>query len=80
MVGERGFEPDPPGPELWDYKLQVLYLVSLREQHTSPFSRSVVPKLYRSITEAVPKTVDHPIIAEAALTIKVDTKGAFSIC
>jgi putative addiction module antidote len=37
----------PPGPELWKYQLQVLYLVSLREQHTS-FS---LAQLYRSCTE-----------------------------
>jgi hypothetical protein len=37
----------PPGPELWNYKLQVLYLVSLREQRTS-FS---LAQLYRSCTE-----------------------------
>jgi hypothetical protein len=36
-----------PGPELWNYKLQVLYLVSLREQRTL-FS---LAQLYRSCTE-----------------------------
>jgi len=40
----------PPGPEPWNYKLQVLYLVSLRGQ------KSILPlaQLYRSCTEGLP--------------------------
>ena len=37
----------PPGPELSQYKLQVLYLVSLRGQRTMFF----LAQLYRSCTE-----------------------------
>ena len=33
--GREDLNLRPPGPELWKYKLQVLYLVSLREQRTS---------------------------------------------
>jgi len=29
--GREDFNLRPPGPELWKYKLQVLYLVSLRD-------------------------------------------------
>jgi hypothetical protein len=47
--GREGLNLRPPGPELQIYKLQVAYLVSLREQHTS-FS---LAQLYRSCTERV---------------------------
>jgi hypothetical protein len=43
MVGERGFEPPTPGPELSQSKIQVLYLVSLRNQHTCDY-RKLVPR------------------------------------
>ena len=49
--GERILNLRPPGPELSRYKLQVLYLVSLRAQQTS---LSIV-QLYRSCTEKPPK-------------------------
>jgi hypothetical protein len=47
MVGESGFEPPTPGPEPSQYKLQVLYLVSLRGQQTT----LSLAQLYRSCTE-----------------------------
>jgi len=45
LVGERGLEPPTPWSRLSLYKLQVLYLVSLREQRTS-FS---LAQLYRRV-------------------------------
>src|ERR1700722_19169599 len=45
--GREDLNLRPPGPELWKYKVQLLYLVSLREQRTS-FS---LAQLYRSCTE-----------------------------
>ena len=44
----------PPGPELSQYKLQALYLVSLREQRTS-FS---LAQVYRSCTDLPTLTGD----------------------
>jgi hypothetical protein len=44
----------PPGPELSQYKLQVLYLVSLREQSTT-FS---LAQLYRTCTDISTLTGD----------------------
>jgi hypothetical protein len=53
MVGREDLNLRPPGPELCNYKLQVLYLVSLRDRRTH-FSLS---QLYRSYTERTESTV-----------------------
>ena len=52
--GREDLNLRPPGPELSQYKLQVLHLVSLREQNTT-FS---LAQLYRTCTDLPTLTGD----------------------